>query len=462
MHTRQHTPPPIFRRARRYGALLIALMLLALSWAGAGAGTAAAAGPTAYYVDCAAGNDSNSGASVALAWKSLAKANAAKLRPGDSLLLKRGCAWTGPLKAHWNGTAAQPILIGAYGSGARPRIQNGAGQNVDITGTYQVIENLEAFAKLATVDPGCNNQPVGWIIGFNFRGSAAYNTLRGSKASGHTAGVRLSNTTHHNKVLHNELVGNNVMQRLDRTSNNDLGAWGIVLNGNDSEIAYNYLSGNNAICSYDFSAVGNAIELYEAQRNSIHHNLSVDDRVFSELGGSASRKAQDNVFAYNIQASSFRSARFLVLKGAKSQYGPAWRTRAYNNTVYLTDAASQGVVCSAGCGPEVLTLNNNIIWAEKKAAYADGPFNESNNIYWNKAGAPYVQFLGASMSPTSRKVNPLFVNPQARDFHLQASSRAIDAGGVGVLSAGYAVDFDQTPVPQNGKVDVGAFEYRSR
>src|SRR5690242_1560281 len=36
-----------------------------------------------YYVDCTGGNDANSGTSESAAWKSLAKARAAALLPGD-------------------------------------------------------------------------------------------------------------------------------------------------------------------------------------------------------------------------------------------------------------------------------------------------------------------------------------------------------------------------------------------
>src|SRR5689334_3513936 len=44
-----------------------------------------------YYVDCTGGNDANSGTSESAAWKSLAKARAAVLLPGDRLLFRRGC-----------------------------------------------------------------------------------------------------------------------------------------------------------------------------------------------------------------------------------------------------------------------------------------------------------------------------------------------------------------------------------
>src|SRR5688500_17654230 len=70
-----------------------------------------------YYVDCAGGNDGDSGTAPDEAWQSLARANNASLNPGDSLLFKRGCSWMGTLKADWQGTAEQRITIGAYGNG---------------------------------------------------------------------------------------------------------------------------------------------------------------------------------------------------------------------------------------------------------------------------------------------------------------------------------------------------------
>jgi hypothetical protein len=103
-----------------------------------------AAAPSTYYVDCA-GSDSAAGTSTSTAWRSLDKASAASLAPGDSLLLKRGCRWTGTLTARWNGTSALPITIGSYGSGALPVLEN-AHENLYATGSYLVIRELATRA----------------------------------------------------------------------------------------------------------------------------------------------------------------------------------------------------------------------------------------------------------------------------------------------------------------------------
>lgn len=423
---------------------------------------AATSSGTSYYLDCTAGNDANSGTYPTSAWMSLSKANKASLLPGDSLLLKRGCTWTGTLEAKWVGTADSPITISAYGSGSLPTIQNAGNyaSHVRVSGSYQIIEDLFLKKTNPILDPNCQNQGYGWYWGFGFANGSSYNTVRYSKATGMTAGVYINDDSHHNKILNNELYGNNVMGTLDTTPNNDVGAWGINLHGTDNEIAYNYLHDNYSVCSYDYGYEGSAIELFKAQRNNIHHNKSINDKVFSELGGDALRKSEDNTFAYNLYTSNKSGSEFLVVTGyGDTVFGPVLRTRMFNNTIHLTHSTSEGVICSRGCSSEILEMRNNIIWAEWKAVFADGPFAESNNLYWNLAGKPLVQYQNFTMSATDIKANPLFVDRLAGNFHLKSTSPAIDKGSSIPKSAGYSTDYEGIGIWVGSAADLGIFEY---
>lgn len=414
-----------------------------------------------YYVDCVDGNDQRTGLSTAQAWRSMSKANSAPLLPGDRLFFKRGCTWNERLDARWSGTATKPITIGAYGQGTLPLIQNGLNQNVKITGSYQIIEYLRVRSDAPATDPLCNNQPIGWTKGFNFLEGSHHNTLRYSEASNLTAGVRIASTSHHNQILYNNLHDNNVMERFSSTTPaSDLGAWGIVLNGNDNEIAYNQFTNNNALCSYGTIVHGNSVEIYSGQNNNIHHNRTVGDRVFSELGGGPNALADNNMFAFNLHVSDRPNTRFIVVRGANDSYGPTERTRVFNNTVYFTHATSQGIICGGGCSSTILTLKNNILWAEEKAIYADARFEESNNIYWRADGTPLVQFKGFAMNKSSQIANPRFTNPATRDFHIGTTSPAIDRGAPAPLNWGYTFDLDGITIPQRTAVDVGAYELR--
>jgi hypothetical protein len=237
----------------------------------------------------------------------------------------------------------------------------------------------------------------------------------------------------------------------------DIGAWGILLKGRNQEIAYNYFARNQAKCTYDTPPQGNAVEVYEAQNSTIHHNTSINDRVFSELGGSAGMRASNITYAYNLVVSNVRDARFIVPRGSGNSFGPTPGTVAYNNTVYFTGAESQGIVCGAGCNTNILTARNNIFWAEEKAAYADGQFVENHNLYWDSAGEPFVQFQGFSLSSSSRLANPRFVDIGGGNFRLKSTSPAVDAGAL----VGWDIDLDSRFVPQSLMPDLGGYERHS-
>ncbi|WP_320065202.1 hypothetical protein [Micromonospora sp. RTGN7] len=83
---------------------------------------------TAYYVDCVGGNDAASGTAPNRAWKSLNRVNQVTYRPGDSISLRRGTTCTGVLQPKGSGTPGSPIKLGAYGSGARPKIVGTGGR----------------------------------------------------------------------------------------------------------------------------------------------------------------------------------------------------------------------------------------------------------------------------------------------------------------------------------------------
>jgi hypothetical protein len=105
---------------------------------------AAASGGT-YYVDSKSGDDKNSGASPRSAWRSVAAVNARIFKPGDRILLKSGCAWTGVLAPQGNGEPGRPVVIDRYGDGAKPKI-HGEGATAAVVLKNQEhweINNLE-------------------------------------------------------------------------------------------------------------------------------------------------------------------------------------------------------------------------------------------------------------------------------------------------------------------------------
>jgi len=124
-----------------------------------GAPASACSGATsgAYYLDSAAGSDSNDGMSPATAWKTLAKINSVTFQPGNNLCLKAGGSWIGQLAPKGSGTSAAPIVIDEYGgSGSSPRPLLAAGTaDADtvylLNQQYWEINNLEVTNKKSSV-----------------------------------------------------------------------------------------------------------------------------------------------------------------------------------------------------------------------------------------------------------------------------------------------------------------------
>ena len=110
--------------------LFTALVLFAV--AVTAAGCAPAVSPrisgTAYYVDCAKGNDANYGGSASQAWRTLDKVNATVFGPGDGVFLRRGTTCPGALHPQGSGEDGLPITLSAYGWGARPVVNGGQNQ----------------------------------------------------------------------------------------------------------------------------------------------------------------------------------------------------------------------------------------------------------------------------------------------------------------------------------------------
>jgi hypothetical protein len=419
---------------------------------------------TAFYIDCNAGNDSNAGTAASSAWRSVGKANAASLAPGQSLLFKRGCSFTGPLRANWKGTSSNPVFIGAYGTGNNPMIRNGSPAAITITGEYQAIDNLETSAD----QPGpysraqkCKTTPNGWTVGFEFSGNAQFNTVQRSKATGMTAGIHFEGGSR-NRAVYNTLQNNNVFSQNTPASENyddDSGAWGILLNADNNEIAYNTFGGNRN-CSEDYGIDGAAIEIFQASSNYIHHNRSINDSTFAELGGTPDKFSRDNTFAYNLFAPITTGGELLVLRGSTSKWGANPGTKFYNNTAYMV---SVGISCSDGCNSSILSARNNLIVSrsdsDKSTLWADGPFDEGNNIYWKLGGGTSASISGGGIAASSKIADPKFANAANYDFRLTTGSPAINAGSESVVQAlKITTDIDGKALPATG-VDIGASEF---
>jgi len=114
-----------------------------------------------YYVDATAGNDAWSGTSVSTPWKTISKVNSETFEPGDQILFKRGETWRETLNVPSSGAPGNPIVFGAYGTGAKPKIIG----SEQITGWSVYSGNQWRASSVSKPGwPGEENGPV-WFIG---------------------------------------------------------------------------------------------------------------------------------------------------------------------------------------------------------------------------------------------------------------------------------------------------------
>ncbi|MFO7446280.1 MAG: T9SS type A sorting domain-containing protein [Ignavibacteriaceae bacterium] len=75
-----------------------------------------------YYVDQVNGNNSNSGLTPSIAWKTISKVNSFSFKPGDNILFKTGQIWREALVIKSSGQSYQPVTFASYGTGEKPII----------------------------------------------------------------------------------------------------------------------------------------------------------------------------------------------------------------------------------------------------------------------------------------------------------------------------------------------------
>jgi len=277
-------------------------------------------------------------------------------------------------------------------------------------------------------------------------------TIKHSKAVGLQIGVWIENGSDHDRVLSNDFRDNNVK---DKDPKSDAGAVAIAIHGNDNEVAWNHIEGSDS-CSIFYGRDGAAVDIYGGQRNTIHHNIAVDNNAFVEIGKNLhiNKLGRDTTIAYNEVRSSLDLANFLVVRGAQDKYGPTSGTNVRHNSVYLTGGQSYAVQCTGGCTSSILTFRDNIVWAQDRVGYVDKSWSEARNIWFN----PGKSLRYVAISRTSRFKDPGFVDAANGDLRLKASSPGVDRGGTPPSMPGGPRDLNKVRVPRGKAPDIGAYE----
>jgi hypothetical protein len=383
--------------------------------------TAAAA--RTFYVS-ASGSDAKNGRSRRTAWRTLARVSAARLRPGDRVLFRAGNRWSGQLRIDASGVEGRPIVFASFGRGAEPTFTpRGDRRCTVVNGDHVVLRRLRVTRCVFGIS----------VFGDHVRVDRARLTYNG-------VGVRLESEADASVVARSRFARNNTMVVNTPGGDDDWGAMAILVAGEGADVHHNIIAGSIAD-SHDYGQDGAAIEVYGGRDSRVHHNLSIDNKAFAELGNDDS--ARNSLF-HNVVRATIPSAYFLAVHGHGRRFGPVRGTVAYNNSVYLSGNSSTGIWCG-GCASDVLVLRNNAMKVTGGHSWRGA--DEAYNI----VDGDYVH---GSLGPGSRRANPLFVSK--KNLRLQRRSPAIDAG----TNMGARVDFVGVSIPQGRAPDVGAYERR--
>ena len=224
--------------------------------------TAGPARAAVYYVS-PRGNDAAAGTAPTAAWRTLAKVNALKFQPGDSVLLEGGQTFAGPLVVWASGAPGAPVTFGSYGTG-RATIADQTNNIVFLhAANWVTIQNLRLTAEGADMH----------VVVSDPRTTSAYVTIRNNLITDTDAfGINSPSLTDH----HWTIQGNTI----DQT-----GETGITFRGSSFSVIGNVVESTglnpseaaHAIYAKGPAAqvIGNVVDRFSSSGVSIRYPNSV-------------------------------------------------------------------------------------------------------------------------------------------------------------------------------------------
>ncbi|OAS18040.1 fibronectin type III domain-containing protein [Paenibacillus oryzisoli] len=314
-----------------------------------------------------------------------------------------------------------------------------------------------------------------WIESGSAGSAITYNRVSGigklSTDDGELTGIEVGGTNTLSKPSMN-IIDYNTVNDIGRdfykgkngtNARGSMSSTGIAVNSSSSNIIrYNKLS------SIWRTGIQLKTDFGDAASNQIHENLIFDtgkmytldagshgillENKNGSIGGS---KIMNNTIAKSKFTSS--SGKEAAL-GLKVVGGVTVDNLQVKNNILASNAADYAVSVDLDSGA---ALTNYV--SDYNLMYQ----TSGNAIYWNQNGASHVYDFGhivgnaagyysfdKSQESHSIASDPQFVSVEKSDFHLLASSPAVNAG----IDVGLTKDLDSLPMPNNGRFDMGSYE----
>jgi hypothetical protein len=454
---------PMRRNKRLFLASALAAGVVAASLSVPTAATASTG--TQYYVNCVS-KTSGDGLTAEAPFTSLAKVNAHGFVAGDKILIKRGTTCRGQLFPRGTGVAGSPIVLGAYGSGARPTIAgggtaDGTGAVQLVNSAYWTVQDLHITNKTKSTNPKTYrsgllllNNNGGRLRGVTVQ-RVAVDSVRSNPGNGNTrmyGGISALTFGTFKSGFDDLRIVQNTVKSVSRT--------GIITSNTQYPKSFDRstrITGNSLK-----SIRGDGIVLIGAQHGRVDHNtvvgaadlgvcahcgrmggpetasagiwpsnaryIQIDHNEVSKTrntGGDGEafdidRGARNVVIEYNyghdnqgggvlLTGAKDSVIRFNILEnngqGALTFYGkaPSSNTSFYNNTVYLSKASKAKVVRTFGAiKGSKVSFKNNIVYS-----YGPGQYQWPTKKVTTAANT----LIGTLGSGRPRDARTSFLNP---------------------------------------------------
>ena len=178
----------------------------------------------------------------------------------------------------------------------------------------------------------------------------------------------------------------------------DSGAVGMVVTGDNTEVAYNTITDNIAD-SVDFGTDGSAVEIYGGIGTVVHHNIASNNRTFTELGNP---RSADTTYAYNQVTSVARGVRVPDHPRRRGLLRPGRRDRRGQQLGEAHRVEVHRLRLLRRLHHLDVLLYNNVLDVAGRIGNLEGSMTGGNNVYWR--GSMY----SIKLMPGDRYVDPRF------------------------------------------------------
>ena len=387
-----------------------------------------------YYIDSIGGDDQNSGTRENSPWKTLEKVSSMTFFPGDRIYFKRGSSYSGCVTINGDGTADNPITIGAYESGDAPSFTNPnygdhKGNAMRIRGDYHIVQDMY-FHHTAPAPPNS------WFIAVWESGA-----LHVDLGNDHVI-IRNNEFAHNAKAIQSNseysLITNNYIHDANELEQEGFlsfpywGPIGIHLGIGNQEISYNTIE-NMYAQGGEWGGDGGAIEVDDGRNHKdnihIHHNQTTHNMGFLEISWEydiTQMPTSNVVIEYNVS----RDYQDFVFWWAHDS-----QSRISKNTIIRTDfieGMAQDTVFVLD-GQDISISDNIIVIRDEMWSFVFGGDGmdsavHTNNCYWNIDDGAVR--LGVEPGTGEFTAHPLFVDFIGGDYQLLPGSPAMGLGAL--------------------------------